>query len=140
MIIDIRKALLLLPVYVAGMVGTDLLMNSDGLQTRNDLPLWLIIGFTIMSVTVLGLVAWYLGQRSRGNVLVQTERVYMAFFIALFISGLVSDSLKALTNLIFHSMSIWILIPFYILSYPVSLAVTVIVTNRIATKSAQPQG
>lgn len=30
MIIDMRKAVLLLPVYVALMVGTDLLFNSSG--------------------------------------------------------------------------------------------------------------
>lgn len=49
MIIDMRKAVLLLPIYVAWMVGTDLLFNSSGVNTSNDLPLWLIIGFTIMA-------------------------------------------------------------------------------------------
>lgn len=140
MIIDMRKAILLLPVYVALMVGTDLLFSSGGLHTRNDLPLWLIIGFTVMAVLVFLLVAWYLVQRSRGKVPPKRERVYMAFLIALVISGLIDDGLKALTKLIFHSMSIWILIPFYILSYAVLLSVIVIVMNRATAKSADTQG
>lgn len=64
----------------------------------------------------------------------------MAFFIALVISGLIDDGLKGLTKLIFHSMSIWILIPFYILSYAVLLGVIVVVVNRASTKSAGTQG
>lgn len=67
MIIDMRKAVLLLPVYVAWMVGTDLLFNSSGLNTSNDVPLWLVTGFTIMAVLVVLIVAWYLVQRSRGE-------------------------------------------------------------------------
>lgn len=64
----------------------------------------------------------------------------MAFLIALVISGFIDDGLKALTKLIFHSMSIWILIPFYILSYAILLAVIVVVMNRVTTKSADTQG
>lgn len=140
MMIDMRKAVLLLPVYVALMVGTDLLFDSSGLDTRNDLPLWLVIGFTIMAVLVVLIVAWYLVQRTRGKVAPKRERVYMAFLIALVISGFIDDGLKALTKLIFHSMSIWILIPFYILSYAILLAVIVVVMNRVTTKSADTQG
>lgn len=73
MIIDMRKAVLLLPIYVAWMVGTDLLFNSSGVNTSNDLPLWLIIGFTIMAVLVVLIVAWYLVQRSRGRYLLSVS-------------------------------------------------------------------
>lgn len=138
--IDMRKAVLLLPVYVALMVGTDWLFDSSGLDTRNDLPLWLVIGFTIMAVLVVLIVAWYLVQRTRGKVAPKRERVYMAFLIALVISGFIDDGLKALTKLIFHSMSIWILIPFYILSYAILLAVIVVVMNRVTAKSPDTQG
>lgn len=43
-------------------------------------------------------------------------------------------------KLIFHSMSIWILIPFYILSYAILLAAMVVVMNRVTTKPADTQG
>lgn len=139
MIIDMRKAVLLLPIYVAWMVGTDLLFNSSGVNTSNDLPLWLIIGFTIMAVLVVLIVAWYLVQRSRGKVPPRRERVYMGFLTALLISGFIDDGLKALTKPIFHSMSIWILIPLYIVSYAILLAVMVVVINRVTTKPADTQ-
>lgn len=138
--IDMRKAVLLLPVYVALMVGTDLLFDSSGLNTSNDLPLWLVIGFTLMAVLVVLIVAWYLMQRSHGKVPPKRERVYIGFLIALIIWGFINDGLKALTTLIFHSMSIWILIPFYILSYAILLAVMVVVMNRVATKHTDTQG
>lgn len=138
--IDMRKAVLLLPVYVAWMVGTDLLFNSSGLNTRNDLPLWIVIGFTIMAVLVVLIVAWYLTQRTRGKISPQRERVYMGFLIALLIWGFLNDGLEAVVKLIVPSMSIWILIPFYILSYAILLAVMVVVMNRVTTKSTDTQG
>lgn len=138
--IDMRKALLLLPVYVALMVGTDLLFDSSGLNTSNELPLWLVIGFTVMAVLVVVIVAGYLMQRSRGKISPKRERVYVAFLIALLIWGFINDALEALAKLIFHSMSIWILIPFYILSYAILLTVMVVVMNRVATKPTDTQG
>lgn len=91
-------------------------------------------------VLVVLIVAWYLVQRSRGKVPPKRERVYMGFLIALLISGFIDDGLKALTKLIFHSMSIWILIiPLYIVSYAILLAVMVVVINRVTTKPADTQ-
>ncbi|WP_155766836.1 hypothetical protein [Mycobacterium intracellulare] len=138
--IDMRKAMLLLPVYVAWMVGTDLLFNASGLNASNDLPLWLVIDFTIMAILVVLIVAWYLTQRSRGKVSPKRERAYMGFLIALIIWGFINDGLEAVVKMIFHSMSIWILIPFYILSYAILLTVMVVVMTRVTTKPTDTQG
>jgi predicted permease len=134
MIIDMRRAVLLLPIYVALMVGVDALFNSAGLNTRNDLPLWLVIAFTIMALAVFVIVAWFLVQKVRGKVPVKRERAYAGFLIALVISGFVDDGLKGLTSLLFHSRSIWISIPVYILSYVVLLAVGVYVLRKVAVR------
>lgn len=75
--------------------------RGSSVNTSNDLPLWLVIGFTIMAVLVVLIVAWYLSQRSRGKVPPKRERVYMGFLIALLIWGFINDGLEAVVKLIF---------------------------------------
>ncbi|MBO0863644.1 MAG: hypothetical protein J2P16_01040 [Mycobacterium sp.] len=144
MIINYRRAVLLLPVYVLLMAGVDSLFNSASFNTKNDLPWWLIIGFTVMALAVFLIVAWFLVQKTRGKVPVQRERVYTGFLVALIISGFVDDGLKGLASLFFHSRSIWIDIPLYILSYVVLLALLVFILNKVAAKpsgdAARPSG
>jgi hypothetical protein len=42
--INMRRALLLLPVYVVLMALVDSIFNSAGFNTKNDLPWWLVVG------------------------------------------------------------------------------------------------
>lgn len=137
MIINMRRVVLLLPVYVALMIGVDSLFNSAGLTTKNNLPWWLIIAFTVMAIAVFLIVGGFLVQKARGKVPANRERAYIGFLVALVISGFVDDGLKGLTWLLFGSRSIWLSIPLYILSYVVLLAVLVFILNRVA---ARPSG
>jgi hypothetical protein len=134
MIINMRRAVLLLPVYVVLMAAADSIFNSAGLKTKNDLPLWLIIGFTVVALAVFLIVTWFLAQKSRGKVPVQRERAATGFIIALVVSGFVDDGLRGLASLVFHSRSIWISIPVYVLSYVVLLALIVLIVNGLAAK------
>jgi H+/Cl- antiporter ClcA len=134
MIINMRRVVLLLPVYVVLMVSLDSIFNSARFKTDNDLPWWLLIGFTLAALAVFLIVAWFLAQKARGKVPVQRERVYAGFLGALIISGFVDDGLRGLASLLFHSRSIWISIPLYILSYVVLLAVLVLIVNKVAAK------
>jgi preprotein translocase subunit SecY len=132
--INMRRAVLLLPVYVILMAGVDSLFNTASFNTKNHLPWWLVIGFTVAALAVFLIVAWFLVQQARGKVPVQRECAATGFVVALVISGFVDDGLKALASLLFHARSIWIDIPLYILSYVVLLAVFVFVLNRVAQK------
>jgi protein-S-isoprenylcysteine O-methyltransferase Ste14 len=134
MIINMRRAVLLLPVYVVVMAGLDSIFNSAHFKTNNDLPWWLVIGFSLAALAVFLIVAWFLAEKARGKVSVQRERAYGGFFGALIISGFVDDGLRGLASLLFHSRSIWISIPLYILSYVVLLAVLVLIVNKVAAK------
>ena len=137
MIISMRRAVLLLPVYVVLMAIADSVFNSAGFNSKNDLPWWLIAGFTLAAIAVFFFVAWFLVQKGRGNIPVQRERAATGFIIALIISGFVDDGLRGLASLLFHSKSIWISIPVYILSYVVLLALVVLMVNRFAAKPAR---
>jgi H+/Cl- antiporter ClcA len=134
MIINMRRAVLLLPVYVVLMAGLDSIFNSARFKTNNDLPWWLVIGFTLAALAVFLIVAWFLTQKARGKIPVQRERAFAGFFGALIISGFVDDGLRGLASLLFHSRSIWISIPLYILSYVVLLAALVLIVNKVAAK------
>jgi hypothetical protein len=144
MIINMRRAALLLPVYVALMTVVDLIRNSASFTVKNNLPWWLIIGFTIVALAVFVIVAWFLTQKAQGRVPVQRERVYIGFFVALVISGFVDDVLKGVASLLFHTRSIWISIPLYIISYVVLLTLLVVIVDRFAAKpssgTAKPTG
>ena len=115
--IDMRRAVLLLPVYVALMVGVDVLFKSAGLDEKGALPSWLVIGFTVMALAVFVIVARFLVKKARGRVPVSRERTYLGFLVALMLSGFVGDGLKSVAALAFHGISIWISIPLSILSY-----------------------
>lgn len=144
MIINMRRAVLLLPVYVVLMAAADSIFNSASFKTKNDLPWWLVIGFTIVALAVFLIVTWFLVQKSRGKIPVQRERAATGFIIALIVSGFVDDGLRGLASLLFHSRSIWISIPVYVLSYAVLLALIILIVNRLAahpsTGTANPAG
>jgi H+/Cl- antiporter ClcA len=132
--INMRRAVLLLPVYVVLMAATDSIFNSAGFSTRSDLPWWLIAGFTFAAVAVFLIVAWFLVQKSRGDVPVQRERAATGFLVALIVSGFVDDGLRGLASVVFHSKSIWLSIPIYVISYVILLTLVVLIVNRFAAK------
>ncbi|BCQ09612.1 hypothetical protein JMUB5695_03062 [Mycobacterium heckeshornense] len=142
--INMRRAAILLPVYVVLMAAVDTVFNSAGFRAKNDLPWWLVIGFTVVALAIFLIVAWFLAQKARHKVPVQRERVYIGFLIALIISGFVDDGLRGLTSLLFHSRSIWISIPVYIISYVVLLTLLVVIVDKFAAKpssgTATPSG
>lgn len=135
MVINMRRAALFLPVYVVLMLSTDAFFKKAGLNAKGDLPLWLIVAFTITALSVFLIVAWFVTQKARGKIPVKRERVYMGFLVALIVSGFVDDGLRGLAWIFFHSKSIWIMIPMYILSYVALLAVLVFTLNKVAAKS-----
>jgi quinol-cytochrome oxidoreductase complex cytochrome b subunit len=135
--INMRRAVLLLPVYVVLMALVDSIFNSADFDTKNDLSWWLVVGFTVAALSVFLIVAWLLVQKARGNVPVQRERVYTSLFIALIISGFVDDGLRGLASLLFHSRTIWVSIPLSILSYVALLTVFVLILNLVAGKPSR---
>jgi predicted permease len=119
------------------MIAADVFFNSAGLNTTGELPLWLYVAFTIMALVVFVIVAWFLTQKVRDKIPVKRERAYAGFLIALIVSGLIDDGLKGLISLLFHARSIRIMIPLYILSYVVLLAVLAFILKKSTASSAE---
>jgi hypothetical protein len=121
-------------VAVAGLCRADgrcrLRLDTAEVNTGNDLPWWLVAGFLIAALAVFVVVARFLVKRARGDVSAHRERAAAAFVVALIISGFADDGLKALAASVFHSRSVWLSIPVYVLSYVVLLTLVVLIVNR----------
>jgi hypothetical protein len=122
-----------MPFYVAYMIGVDIFFNSPAFDASTGPPLWLIVAFAATSLLVFVVVVWFLVQKVRGKVSVKRERFYVAMFLAMLISGFVDDALKGLASLIFNVSSIWVMIPLYLLSGVVLLAIFAFIMNRFVT-------
>ncbi|PBJ66905.1 hypothetical protein BB737_05140 [Mycobacterium avium subsp. hominissuis] len=127
--------MLLLPVYVAWMIGVEAFFDSSGLNTHADLPAWLLVAFTLTALAACVIVAWFITQKARGKISVTRERAYVGLLITVVVSGFIDDALKGLASLVFHAKSIWVLIPLYILSWVVLLAVGAVTMSRMAARS-----
>jgi hypothetical protein len=134
MVINTRRVLLIMPIYVAYMVCINVFFDSAGLDVRNNLPLWLIIAFTAMSISTVLLLIWFISSKVRGKISVRRERFYLGILIIVFIADFIDDALKGLTSLIFDTSSIWVMIPMYLISYVALWVVIVIVFNKIAKR------
>ncbi|QWY65443.1 hypothetical protein BJP78_27695 (plasmid) [Mycobacterium avium subsp. hominissuis] len=80
-------------------------------------------------------MAWFITQKARGKISVTRERAYVGLLITVVVSGFIDDALKGLASLVFHAKSIWVLIPLYILSWVVLLAVGAVTMSRMAARS-----
>lgn len=131
MIVNLRVVVAFLPVYVIGMILLDIFFESSEFNTRNDLPLWLVIAFVASSVLTFGVLSWYFIQKGRGRISVKRERFYIGFLIALFISDSVDDVLRGLVSVAFNTASVWVMIPMYIFSYVIMWTVFVFVFTKV---------
>ena len=135
MVISVRRILIIAPFYLAYMILINVFFDSAGLNTGNDLPIWLIVSFTVMSIAVVCVLAWYVAQKARGKITVKRENFYIGILITVVIAGLVDDALKALASIAFKSSSIWVMIPVYLLSYAAMWVVASLVFTKILKRS-----
>ena len=135
MVINARRILAIAPFYLAYMILVNLFFDSAGLNTGNDLPVWLIVAFTAMSIAVVCVLAWYVSQKGRHKIAVKRENFYLGILITVVVAGSVNDALKALASIVFKSSSIWVMIPVYMLSYAALWVVASIVFTKILKRS-----
>lgn len=135
MVVSVRRILILAPFYLAYMIFINIFFDSAGLNSGNDLPIWLIVSFTVMSIAVVCVLAWYASRKARGKITVKRENFYLGILITVIIAGFVDDALKALASIVFKSSSIWVMIPVYLLSYAAMWVVASLVFTRILKRS-----
>jgi hypothetical protein len=115
--INMRRVVLVLPIYVVTMTALEVVFRKTGLNTKGYIPLWLIVVFTLMALACFIIVAWFLTQKVRGKIAVNRERGYLAVVVAVIVSGFVSDGLRGLATLVFHGTPIWFRFRSFRMSY-----------------------
>lgn len=128
--IDYRKAAAYLPFYVVAMVIVDRVSSSAVMGRPDELPIWLLVVFTAMAITVFALVSRYLSARKRGAVSGSTERAILAILAGVVVSGTANDVLAGVVSLLLPDRSVWVMVPIYILTYLICLAVVQWVLSR----------
>lgn len=130
-----RRLLILLPVYLAVAMGLDYLFDSSTRASTKALPAWVVVGFVVSTLLVAAAVTWYLMRRGCGIVSDQRHRTYMALLAAIVVSGLFTDVLKGVLSAALGGHPWWAMLPIYILGYLTCWAVLLIVLNRTKTSS-----
>ncbi|ODR15023.1 hypothetical protein [Mycobacterium shimoidei] len=133
--INTKRALLLLPIYLVGMIAVDVLFDAASPASSTTVPMWMVVGFIICALAVAVIVLWYLVRRTSGKVPEQRHGAYMALLAAILVSGFVSDALKGVASLLLGGHPWWVLVPIYILGYAVMLAVLVYATNVLSRRN-----
>lgn len=119
--INLKRAVLLLPVYVAAMITVDIAFKSAHVSASKPLPLWIVGGFIATSIAVVAVGIWYFTQRSAGNVTQKREHTYIAIMVGVMVSGFIGDTVSGIAGLFMGGKSLWVMAPSYALAYVVLL-------------------
>jgi hypothetical protein len=119
--INTKRALLILPFFVAAMLATDLIFDSAHLKANRSVPVWMIAGFIASALAVVAAGIWYLTRHAGGKIPQKREHAYVAVLVGVMVSGFVGDALGGIAALFLGGKSVWVMIPSYALAYVVLL-------------------
>ena len=135
--IDVKRALLLLPFYIAGMLAIDALFNSGGSSANATIPPWMAIGFIASAVAVVAIAIWYVAQRSGSKFPQNRNHAYIGILVGVFVSGFVGDAVSGLTALLAGGGSFWVALPGYAASYAAFLVVFTSAAKALDRRAAK---
>ncbi len=119
--INLKCALLLLPLYVAAMLAVDAIFHSSHPNAGRAVPVWIVAGFIISALAVAAVGIWYFTRRAGGKIPRKREHAYIAILVGVVVSGWVGDALGGLAGLLLGGKSVWIMAPSYVVAYVVLL-------------------
>ena len=62
--INVKRAVLLLPLYVAAMLAIDAIFHSSYLNASKSVPAWEVVGFVASAFAVVAITIWYVTRRA----------------------------------------------------------------------------
>lgn len=130
--INTKRVLLLLPLFLAWEIAIDALFDSGAATRSSSVPVWMVVGFVVSALAAAGITLWYLIRRQGGKVPQQQQHTYLALLVAIVVAGFVSDALKGAASLLLGAHPWWVLIPIYTLGYAVCWAMLVFMLGRFA--------
>jgi hypothetical protein len=133
--INTKRALLLLPVYVAAMIAVEMLFHSAHLNASKSVPGWMVAGFIVSALIVVAVGIWYFTQRAAGKVPQKREHAYIALLVGVMASGVVGDAVSGVAALFMGGKSVWVMAPSYALAYVVLLWATVLTMKALDSRT-----
>lgn len=137
--INMKRAVAFLPLYLAWAVGLDYLFDSASHDSNRFVPTWIVVGFVASALFVAVVSMRYLVRWARGAIPAQRHHLYVAILIAIVLSGLATDVLKGIAALLVGGHPWWVLLPIYTLGYVTCWAVLVFVTKAMAGRTSSKQ-
>ena len=135
--INTKRVLLFLPLYLVWAIAIDVLFDSAGPSGAKSVPTWTIVGFIVSAAAVAGAVFWYLFKRASGEVPAQRQHTYTALFVAIVASGFVDDALKGVAWILLGGRPWWVLVPIYTIGYAVCWVVLVLVATWLGHRAGE---
>lgn len=119
-VINIKRAVLILPLYVAALTAVDMVFHSTRVNPSKSVPVWIVVGFIASAIAVVAVGIWYFTQRASGKISQKREHAYIAPPRRR--NGvLAGDVLGSIASLLLGGRSVWAMAPSYALSYVVLL-------------------
>lgn len=128
--INMKRAVLFLPLYVAAMITVDIVFKSAHISPSKPLPVWIVAGFIASAIIVAAVGIWYFTQRTAGNITQKREHTYLAIMVGVMVSGFVGDTVSGIAGLFMGGKSLWVMGPSYALAYVVLLW-TIVFTAKV---------
>ncbi|ORB75830.1 hypothetical protein [Mycobacterium scrofulaceum] len=119
--INLKRAVLLLPVYIAAMITVDIVFKSAHITPSKPLPVWIVAGFIASAIVVVAFGIWYFTQRRSSKATQKREHAYIAIMAGVALSGFVGDTVSGVAGLFMGGKSLWVMVPSYALAYVVLL-------------------
>lgn len=96
--INLKRAVLLLPVYIAAMITIDIVFKSAHIAPSKPLPVWIVAGFIASAIVVVAVGIWYFTQRRSSKVTPKREHAYIAIMAGVALSGFVGDTVSGVAG------------------------------------------
>ncbi len=119
--INTKRAILILPFFVAGMLAVDLIFDSARPKAGNAVPVWMIVGFIAAALTVVVVGIWSVTRHASGKIPRKREHAYIAIVVGVMVSGFVGDALSGVAALLLGGKSVWTMATSYALAYVILL-------------------
>jgi len=119
--INTKRALLILPFFVAAMLAIDMVFDSAHLKASKSVPAWMVAGFIASALAGVAVGIWYVTRHASGKIRQKREHAYVAVLVGVMVSGFVGDALGGIAALFLGGKSVWVMVPSYALGYVVLL-------------------
>ena len=128
--INTKRALLILPFFVAAMLAIDLVFDSAHLKAGKPVPVWMVAGFVASAFAVVAVAIRYLTRHASGKIPQKREHAYVAVLVGVMVSRFVGDAVGGIAALFLVGKSVWVMVPSYALAFVVLLS-TIAFTMKV---------